>query len=65
MMDEMQRGFRTLEPAEGADRVLLPGQREFETRAERERLGIPLHIRVAQDLDRLAAEFGIAPPKPV
>jgi LDH2 family malate/lactate/ureidoglycolate dehydrogenase len=63
MMDDMQRGFRTAEPAEGADRVLLPGQREFETRAERERLGVPLHIRVAQDLDKLAAEFGIPTPQ--
>jgi LDH2 family malate/lactate/ureidoglycolate dehydrogenase len=64
-MDEMQKMFRTAEPVEGAERVLLPGQREFETRAERERLGIPLHFRVVQDLERLAGEFGIAPPKPV
>jgi len=43
--------------------VLLPGQREYETRAERERNGIPLHISVAQGLDQLAAELGIPAPQ--
>jgi LDH2 family malate/lactate/ureidoglycolate dehydrogenase len=65
MMDEMQRTFRTAEPVDGADRVLLPGQREFETRAEREKLGIPLHPRIVEDLERLAVECGLEPPRPV
>ncbi|HEY8623617.1 MAG TPA: Ldh family oxidoreductase, partial [Casimicrobiaceae bacterium] len=43
MMDDLQRTFRTAETVEGTDRVLLPGQREFETRTDREHNGIPLH----------------------
>ncbi|MHB8577455.1 MAG: Ldh family oxidoreductase [Dehalococcoidia bacterium] len=62
MMDVMQRSFRTAEPAAGAGRVLLPGQREFETRADREANGIPLHVSVIKTLESLAAELGIEGP---
>lgn len=65
MLDAMQRTFRTAEPVEGATRVLLPGQHEFEARAERERDGIPLHPAVIRDLERLAAEFDLSPPQPI
>ncbi|HEY7295319.1 MAG TPA: Ldh family oxidoreductase [Dehalococcoidia bacterium] len=65
MIDEMQRTFRTAEPAPGAERVLLPGQREFEARSERERDGIPLHESVVKTLADLAAELGIAAPQPL
>ncbi len=65
MMDELQRTFRTAEPVEGAERVLLPGQREFEMRAERERSGIPLHESVVQTLATLAEELGIQAPAPL
>jgi len=65
MMDEMQRTFRTAEPMPGAERVLLPGQREFETRAERERNGIPLHDSVVATLQQLAEELGVPAPQPL
>ncbi|HLZ68578.1 MAG TPA: Ldh family oxidoreductase [Dehalococcoidia bacterium] len=65
MVDEMQRTFRTAEPAPGAERVLLPGQREFEARAERTAQGIPLHESVVRTLVDLAAELGIAAPAPL
>lgn len=65
MLDEMQRTFRTAEPAPGHERVLLPGQREFETRRDREANGIPLHESVVTSLEALAAEFGIVPPRPL
>jgi L-2-hydroxycarboxylate dehydrogenase (NAD+) len=62
MMDDLQRTFRTAETVAGAERVLLPGQREYETRAERARHGIPLHASVTADLDALAAELELPPP---
>jgi len=65
MMDDLQRTFRTAETVERIDRVLLPGQREFETRADRERNGIPLHSSVVEALQSLALELGIEAPEPV
>ncbi|MFN8555821.1 MAG: Ldh family oxidoreductase [Dehalococcoidia bacterium] len=65
MMDEMQRAFRTAEPADPARPVLLPGQREFACRAERERNGIPLHVSVVSTLDALAYDVGVAPARPL
>jgi L-2-hydroxycarboxylate dehydrogenase (NAD+) len=63
MMDEMQRAFRAAEPAEDCERVLLPGQREFDTRRDREANGIPLHPSVYGTLDTLAEEMGIPGPR--
>jgi LDH2 family malate/lactate/ureidoglycolate dehydrogenase len=65
MVDDMQRSFRTAEPMDGAERVLLPGQKEFEARADRLANGIPLHRSVVKTLDDLAAELGIAAPRPL
>ncbi len=65
MMDDLQRTFRTAETVDGTDRVLLPGQREFETRTDRERNGIPLHRTVVESLESLALELGIEAPEPV
>jgi L-2-hydroxycarboxylate dehydrogenase (NAD+) len=65
MMDAMQRAFRTAEPADPGRPVLLPGQREFETRAERTRHGIPLHVSVVKSLDDLADTLGVARARPL
>lgn len=65
MMDEMQRTFRTAEPADPDQPVRLPGQREFEVRADRERHGVPLHESVIQTLDDLADSLGVARARPV
>jgi len=59
-MDEMLQAFRAVPPAEGADRVLVPGQREFEERDVRLRNGIPLHRKVYDALLELATEFRVA-----
>jgi len=63
MMDELQRTFRNAAVRDSAQRVLLPGQREFETRTERERNGVPLHESVIDTLQSLASDLGIAPPQ--
>ncbi|MBI4299762.1 MAG: Ldh family oxidoreductase [Chloroflexi bacterium] len=59
MMDEMMRALRATPPVEGAERVLVPGEKEAE--AERERLakGIPLHPDVVSSLGKLALEIDI------
>jgi uncharacterized oxidoreductase len=49
-------------PAEGFDRVLLPGDLEIETRAEREATGIPLPETTWAQLAEQAAELGVAMP---
>jgi len=63
MMDEMQRELREAPPVKGVERVLLPGQREFETRRERAANGIPLHVAVYTSLDSLAGELRLTPAR--
>lgn len=59
MMDEMLREFRACPPVEGAERVLVPGQREFEMMKERRAHGIPLHSSVYNQLIDLGRELGV------
>jgi len=63
MMDEMLHAFRSAPTVGGAERVLVAGQREFETRDERLAHGIPLHASVVGLLRRLAEEVGLAMPE--
>lgn len=65
MMDEMQRTFRTAEPADPAHPVLLPGQKEYIARADREAHGIPLHVSVIKTLDDLADSLGLPHARPL
>ena len=59
MMDAMLREFRACPSIEGAERVLVPGQRELELMQERREHGIPLHISVYNQLTDLGRELGI------
>jgi L-2-hydroxycarboxylate dehydrogenase (NAD+) len=65
MMDDMVQAFRGAPTVAGAERVLVAGQREFETREERLAHGIPLHPSVVGLLRRLAEETGVAMPAPL
>jgi L-2-hydroxycarboxylate dehydrogenase (NAD+) len=65
MMDEMIRTLRETEPAEGAERVLVHGQKEFEALQDRRRNGIPLHPEIVGNLKKLAGETGVPLPSPV
>jgi LDH2 family malate/lactate/ureidoglycolate dehydrogenase len=49
------------EPAEGVDRVLVPGQLEHALRARRLAEGIPLAAATRAELARFAEELGVAP----
>ena len=64
-LDEMQRtveAIRSAAPAEGFDRVRLPGEQEaeHETRAATE--GVPLHRDHAAELAQLAVAAGLTVP---
>jgi len=62
MMDEMIRGLKAAEPAPGADRVYVHGEKELSTEEERRRLGVPLHRDVVASLRDLGAELGVPFP---
>ncbi|HJX38089.1 MAG TPA: Ldh family oxidoreductase, partial [Anaerolineae bacterium] len=61
-MDGIVRYMRGLAKAEGQERIFVHGEKEFEIAEERMRLGIPLHPKVASDLQALAKELGIHCP---
>jgi uncharacterized oxidoreductase len=50
-------------PAEGFDRVLLPGDLEIETRAEREATGVPVPDSTWGQLAEVATELGVTMPE--
>ena len=51
-VDTLVRDFRNSERMPGVDRILVPGERSFETRAKRTRDGIPLAPALMRGLDR-------------
>jgi len=60
-MDRLIRDVRSSAPAEGHDRVYVPGEIEHRLRAERLRNGIPLSAAVVAELTRFAADLGVEP----
>ena len=54
--------LKAIAPAPGHDEVLVPGEPEARTRAERERDGIPLPPTLWTTLRELSAELGVTPP---
>jgi LDH2 family malate/lactate/ureidoglycolate dehydrogenase len=60
-VDELIADVHRSEPAEGHDRVLVPGELEHHRRIERARDGIPLPPAIVEELTELAHAHG-APP---
>ena len=58
-MDNWITRFRSAIPAEGYDKVLIPGDPERETEAIRMKEGIPVVDSVAADLKTIADKFGL------
>lgn len=56
LLDDYLDMLRQAEPAEGVEKVLIPGERGRACRAERLRIGVPLAEPLWSDLQRLAAE---------
>jgi L-2-hydroxycarboxylate dehydrogenase (NAD+) len=63
-MDRMLRDLRQSALADGAERIYVAGQKEFEKEAEYAREGIPLLTRTYEQLCALGREHGIEPPGP-
>ncbi len=61
-MDAFIRAVRALPPAEGVDRVYLPGELEHLRAVEYAAAGIPLPPHVVAEVEKVAAALGIAPP---
>lgn len=59
MMDEFLQTLKETPPAPGYDRVLVPGQPEWEMEQDRLANGIPLHEEVIQWFRRTCKEMGI------
>jgi LDH2 family malate/lactate/ureidoglycolate dehydrogenase len=64
-MDELVERLKTTPRAEGVDEVMLPGEIEARTAAERRRTGVPITPDVWADLEREAARAGVRLPEPV
>ena len=58
-MDRWIERFRTAEPVEGQEKVLIPGDPEREFEAIRRQEGIPLLPSVMEDLQNTGRKFGI------
>jgi LDH2 family malate/lactate/ureidoglycolate dehydrogenase len=57
----MLDALRSSPPMEGAERVLVPGDREAQARLDREANGVPVPDAVLAELDQLAADLVIDP----
>ncbi|HSB71651.1 MAG TPA: Ldh family oxidoreductase [Candidatus Methylomirabilis sp.] len=61
-MDKAIREVKTSERAEGVERIYIPGEIEFETKAERLAQGIPIPEPVVKDFLALGKELGVPFP---
>ena len=58
-MDDLQRRLKNAPKAEGAERIYIHGEKEFEEAARRTKEGIPLNPKVAADLQAIGEELGV------
>ena len=59
MMDEWINSIRNAKPAEGHDRIIIPGDPERESEARIMQEGISLIPQVEEDLKKIAERFGM------
>jgi L-2-hydroxycarboxylate dehydrogenase (NAD+) len=59
-MDGLMRRLKAAPLAEGADRIWIHGEKEFEAAARRREEGIPLNPKVKATLMQIASELGVA-----
>jgi L-2-hydroxycarboxylate dehydrogenase (NAD+) len=59
-VDALVRDFRGSQRMPGVERIFVPGERSFETRARRSRDGIPIAPALLRGLNQVAAELEIA-----
>jgi LDH2 family malate/lactate/ureidoglycolate dehydrogenase len=61
-MDELITRIKNSPKAQGAERIYIHGEKEFEKQAEREAHGIPLHAKVVATLREIGAELKVPFP---
>ena len=59
IMDEWMQGLKATPPAPGQERVLVPGQPEYETELDRRENGVPLHPEVIDWFKDISQELEI------
>jgi LDH2 family malate/lactate/ureidoglycolate dehydrogenase len=64
-MDRMLRDLRASPLADGAERIYVAGQKEFESEAAYARAGIPLLSRTYEQLCEIGRDHGVEPPRPI
>ena len=62
-VDRILAHIKASPKAPGCDRIYVAGEKEFERQQDRQANGIPLHSSMVDDLNKLAQEFDIPPPK--
>ncbi|NLE43490.1 MAG: Ldh family oxidoreductase, partial [Chloroflexi bacterium] len=62
-MDDLQRGLKASRKAEGQERIYIHGEKEWDEMDRRSQDGIPLHPKVAADLESIGRELGIPFPR--
>jgi LDH2 family malate/lactate/ureidoglycolate dehydrogenase len=58
-MDDLQQRLKGTPKADGAERIYIHGEKEYEEAERRSRQGIPLNPKVAADLRAIGAEVGV------
>jgi L-2-hydroxycarboxylate dehydrogenase (NAD+) len=61
-IDQMIQELKSLETVDGVDRVLIPGEPEYEAEADRRVNGIPVHPAVVEEIRRIGQEVGVEAP---
>jgi L-2-hydroxycarboxylate dehydrogenase (NAD+) len=61
-IDQMIQEIKALETAPGVDRVLIPGEPEYEAEADRRQNGIPVHPTVVEEIRMIGREVGVEAP---
>jgi L-2-hydroxycarboxylate dehydrogenase (NAD+) len=62
MMENMLRTLKSADPAPGAQRVYVHGEKELDAEIDRLAHGVPLHPEVVQSLSELADRLGVESP---
>ena len=62
-IDALIASQKTLPKADGFDDILVPGEPEYRTQAERSRNGIPLPMGTVHNLRAVAERFGVRMPR--
>lgn len=61
-IDQMIQELKALETIDGVDRVMIPGEPEYEAEADRRVNGIPVHPTVVEEIRMIGREVGVEAP---